>query len=41
MLDIFGGSIGSGIRAQVTAVEAIIAKALAGDFELNDVLLAL
>ena len=43
VLDIFGGSIGSGIRAQVTAVEGIIAKArpLEGDFEINDVLLAL
>ena len=43
VLDIFGGTIDSGIRAQVKAVESIIAKArpLAGDFELNNVLLAL
>eukprot|EP00966_Prymnesium_polylepis_P300926 6953438-Prymnesium_polylepis.1 len=38
VLDIFGGNIGSGIRAQVKAVEGIIAKTrpLDGDFALND-----
>jgi hypothetical protein len=43
VLDIFGGTFGNDIHSQIAGVEAIISKArsLAGDFELNSVMIAL
>eukprot|EP00966_Prymnesium_polylepis_P002846 64805-Prymnesium_polylepis.1 len=43
VLDIFGGTFGNEIHSQIAGVEAIISKArsLAGDFELNSVMIAL